>query len=214
MRWRLDLTGDVIISAERAAREFGVGPRTVVVVDGYGDHEVSHSLMGVKTDFPMTQPIALVGEPDSVVAGGIILRSSQLTWAERDPGTRFTGRPRYDAGVDAPGPLDFGMVVELHLDPAAPRPGRMVVIGTSEFVTNAYLNLDGNRDLLLNALGWLAREEQLIQLRGRDPLSQPVVLDATQKKVLGWGSVLGWPLLVGSLAVGVMLRHRRAGGSA
>ena len=210
---RVRPTGDVIIAADRAASEYGVGARTVVVGDGYGDHVVSQPLQGVATVFPMAQPLALVGEPDSLVAGAVILRSSDLTWAERDPDTRFTGRARYDAGTDAAGPLDFGMVLETRTTPADPDPGRMVVIGNSEFLTNANLNLGGNRDLLLNALGWLAREETLIEVRGRDPLSQPVVLDATQKKVLGWGSVLGWPLLVGSLAVGVMLRHRRAGGA-
>lgn len=213
-RWRVGLTGDVIIAADRAASEVGMGARTVVVGDGYGDHVVSRPLMGVATIFPLVQPLALVGQPDSLVAGAIILRSSELTWAERDPDTRFMGRASYDPAVDAAGPLEFGMVLELRLDPAAPRPGRMVVIGNSEFLTNANFNLGGNRDLVLNALGWLAREETLIQLRGRDPLSQPVVLDPLRKKVLGWGAVLGWPLLVGSLAVGVMLRHRRAGGEA
>ena len=138
-------------------------------------------------------------------------KRQELTWAERDPETRFTGRARFDSGVDAQGPLDLGMVLEVRLDPAAERPGRMVVIGNSEFLTNANINLGGNRDLLLNALGWLAREETLIELRGKDPLSQPLVLSATQKRVLGWGSVLGWPLFVGGLAAAVVLRHRRSG---
>ncbi len=208
-RWRVGLTGDVIIAADRAASEFGMGARTVVVGDGYGDHAVSRSLLGVATVFPLAQPLALVGEPDTMVAGAVILRSSDLTWAERDPDTRFTGRARFDAGVDPQGPLEFGMVLEVRLPASEGRPGRLAIVGNSEFLTNANINLGGNRDLLLNALGWLAREETLIQLRGRDPLSQPVVLDATRKKLLGWGSVVGWPLLVGSLAVGVMLRARR-----
>ncbi len=90
----------------------------------------------------------------------------------------------------------------------------MTVIGNSEFLNNATVKLVGNRDLLLNAVGWLAREEALINLRGRDPLSQPVVLSATSKDVIGWGAVLGWPLLVGSLALGLRLRHRRRAGRA
>ena len=105
------------------------------------------------------------------------------------------------------------MVLELHLDQAAARPGRLVVIGNSEFISNANLNLAANRDLLLNALGWLAREEDLVALRGRDPLSQPVVLADDAKLVLGWGATLGWPVLVGSIALGIMLRHRRRGSS-
>ena len=78
-------------------------------------------------------------------------------------------------------------------------------------MSNANILLGGNADLLLNAMGWLAREETLIEVRGRDPLSQPVILSPTEKNVFGWGSVLGWPILVGSLAMGLMLRGRREG---
>ena len=89
-----------------------------------------------------------------------------------------------------------------------------MVIGNSEFLNNANVKLAANRDLLLNAIGWLAREEGLIQIRGKDPLSQPVVLDQETKDVLGWGSILGWPLFVGSLALGFMLMKRREKGGA
>jgi len=153
-----------------------------------------------------------IGEPDSTITGALILESSRQTWGEGDLGTRFTGTPHFDRDTDRPGPLPFGMVLELALGPDRQRPGRMAVIGNSEFLNNATVNLVANRDLLLNAVGWLAREERLINLRGRDPLSQPVVLDSTTKNVIGWGAVLGWPLLVGSLALGIRLRFRRRHG--
>ncbi len=211
--WRIGLTGDVIVSAERAATEYGVKARTVVVSDGYDDHEIAAPLKGVVTIFPMAQPLVNVGEPDSLVAGRVLLRTSQLTWAERDPDTRFSGVARFEPDTDQAGPLDLAYVLELHLNREGGPPGRMVVVGNSEFLNNANLNLGGNRDLLLNAMGWLGREEDLIALRGRDPLHQPVVLSDLEKQVLGWGSLVGWPLFVGSLALGVMLRHRRRGGA-
>lgn len=207
-RWRIGLTGSVIVAADRAER-FGMGARTVVVTDGYGDHEISRPMQGVATVFPLVQPLAQVGEPDSLIAGAVLLQSSELTWAETDPATLFSGTPIFDRARDVQGPLPFGMVLELRLDPAGGRPGRMVVLGNSEFANNANFNLAGNRDLLLNALGWLSREDDLVALRGKDPLSQPLVLSPTAKTVLGWGSALGWPVLVGSLALGVMLRHSR-----
>ena len=213
-RWRIGLTGDVIISAERAATQFGVQARTVVVGDTYGDHEISDPLMGVVTVFPMAQALTTVGEPDSLVAGAILLRTSDAVWAERDPDQRFGGQARFQRDEDRVGPLDLGMVLEISLAPDGGAPGLMVVIGNSEFLTNANLNLGGNRDLALNALGWLAREEDLIELRGRDPLSQPMVLSDGAKRVLGWGSVLGWPLLAGGLALGIVLRHRSRGSRA
>ena len=101
------------------------------------------------------------------------------------------------------------MAILLEIEPQAGTVGRLAVFGNSEFLNNANLELAGNRDLILNTLGWLSRDETLIEIRGRDPLNQPVVLTPTEKKVFGWGAVLGWPLLAGSLAVGLMLRARR-----
>jgi ABC-type uncharacterized transport system involved in gliding motility auxiliary subunit len=107
----------------------------------------------------------------------------------------------------------LGLVMEVHPDSTAvttgsPTPGRAVITGNSEFLNNSTINLGGNRDLVLNMLGWLAREETLIELRGRDPLSQPVILSGTQKNSLLWGATLIYPLFVGSLILGIMLRHQ------
>jgi ABC-2 type transport system permease protein len=211
-KWRVGLTGDVLIAVERVGAERGISARTIVVDEGYGDHEVVSSMKGMPTVYPLVQTLAVVGEPDSTVAGAIILQSSDQTWSETDPGTRFMGRPSYNREVDGKGPLTFGIILEISLGAEADPSGRMLVIGNSEFLNNANINLAGNSDLMLNAIGWLAREEGLIEIRGKDPLSQPVILSPDAKNVLGWGSILGWPLFVGSLALGFMLIKRREKG--
>jgi len=213
-RRRVGLTGDVVISIDMVERARDMSPRMAVVVDGYGDHEIVSSLMGMDTWFPMAQDLIAVGEMDSTLIGGVLVRTDELFWAETDRNTHASGRPVFTAGSDRPGPLDLGYVIEHHLDPGGGAPGRLVVFGNSEFLTNANLNRGGNRDLALNALGWLGREEDLIALRGADPLNQPVVLDAAEKRILGWGAMLVWPACAGVLAVGVVLRHRRRGGIA
>jgi len=141
-----------------------------------------------------------------------LLKSSDLTWAETDPATMFSGKPTFDRGHDVQGPLPLAMALELGRAVGGGPIGRLVVIGNSEFASNANINLGANSDLLLNAVGWLARENTLIQLRGRDPLSQPVVLGTEARRFLGWGAALGWPLFVGSLALVIMLKHRRRAG--
>jgi len=210
--YHLKLTGDVIISADGAGNQFGTGPRTAVITDGYGDHEIARSLKGISTLFPMAQPVGLMGgEPEGHLKGAILITSSGYSWAESDPNTRFTGTPGYDDGEDAPGPLPLAILLEIQPDPEA-SPGRMVVMGNSEFLSNANLGLGGNRDLLLNTVGWLAREESLIGLRGKDRLNQPIVLTDTARQVVWLAAPLVWPLFVGSLALVVMLRHRRRSG--
>ncbi|MBU8871227.1 MAG: Gldg family protein [Gemmatimonadales bacterium] len=207
--YRVDLTGNVLVAVDNGGEQFGVGARTVVVTDGYGDHEIARTLQGMATVFPLAQPLAQIGDQDPQIKGAILLKSHDLSWGEVDPDTRFSGQARFDQGVDIPGPLPLGMVVEKELESG--HIGRLAVFGNSEFLNNANHNLGGNRDLLLNTMGWLAREETLIEVRARDPLNQPVILSPTEKNVYGWGSVLGWPILVGSLALGFMLRGRREG---
>ncbi len=207
--WRVGLTGDVLIAVDRVGAQRGISARTIVVEEGYGDHEVVKSLQGMPSIYPLVQALTPVGEPDSVTVGAVIMQSSDQTWSESDPDTRFFGRPSYNREVDGKGPLPIGMVLEIKLGSGEIRPGRMVVIGNSEFINNANVKMAANRDVVLNAIGWLAREEGLIQIRGKDPLSQPVVLSQETKDILGWGSILGWPLFVGSLALAFMLIQRR-----
>jgi len=256
-RFNVRLGDDVIVAADRAQREHGVGARTLVVVDGYGTHEITRGLTGVATLFPLVQSMSRVTERLPGITGSILLFSSPLSWSEQDPDTRFGGRARFDRGVDYPGPLPFGVALAvvragvddsaaaavprrpasgtlqsaddpvmryhraLQTQPDAPQAAsvfatsetsRLVVLGNSEFATNANLGRYGNRDLLLNILGWLSQEEVLINLRGRDLVSEPVVLTVLQKEILGWSCILGWPLLVGSVSLAILLRHRRRRG--
>ena len=86
---------------------------------------------------------------------------------------------------------------------------RLVVVGDADFAVNANLNLYGNRDLLLNMLGWLAREQLLIAERARDTFSEPLVLDGRARDLIGWTCAVAWPLLAGLIAVVVVVRRRR-----
>src|SRR5438046_6547483 len=69
------------------------------------------------------------------------------------------------------------------------RRGRLVVVGDSDFASDAYLDLLGNRDLALNAVAWAAGEESLTGTRTQKvpevmrPLS-PLVLTADQARAL------------------------------
>lgn len=204
-QYRVSLTGDVIITSTGQ----GTVSRMVEVTEGYGDHQIANPLQGVRTLFPFAQPLRVLDDADAGIKGAILMVSNEVSWAETDAGTRFSGRPSFNQGIDAAGPLPLALVLQMPPAQEGARPGRMVVVGNSEFMNNSMVNRDGNRDLMLNILGWLAREEGLIELRGRDPLSQPVILTDNQKSLIQWGAVVLWPMFVVSLSVGFMVRHRR-----
>ena len=47
-------------------------------------------------------------------------------------------------------------------DPSVPKAGRMIVYSDSDFANNFFIELLGNRDLLVNCVNWLALEDMLI----------------------------------------------------
>ena len=108
-----------------------------------------------------------------------------------------------DASTSAPAPGDAANKTN-----DAPKPEtRLVVFGDSDFVTNGYLGIPGNRDLFLNSVNWLAQQENLISIRPKDPEDRRVSLTADQAKLIFWLSILIIPGLI--LAGGVQTWWRR-----
>ena len=76
----------------------------------------------------------------------------------------------------------------------------MVAFGDSDFATNSVLGVQGNRELFLNAVNWLAQQENLIAIRPRDPQDRRVNLTAGQDRFIFLLTVLiipGFVLLGG-----------------
>jgi ABC-type uncharacterized transport system involved in gliding motility auxiliary subunit len=81
---------------------------------------------------------------------------------------------------------------------------RLAVYGSSEFVSNQYL--EGtflNRDLFLNTMGWLVGESDLLSIRSRTMRSSRVDFSQDEATVIFYLSVLILPelLLIAGLAV-------------
>ncbi|MBD3222592.1 hypothetical protein GF314_15260 [bacterium] len=199
-RFNVGQEDNVMVAPSRGGARAGVDLRTIAVTEGYGDHPAVEPMQAITTTFPLVQTLRPRQRQQAGVTGNAILFTGPDSWAETDPEHRYSGIPSYDPPEDLAGPLPFG--VAMRIAPAdtaqeATSGGRLVVIGSSAFVTNANLGLYGNRDLALNLVGWLAEEEDLLGIRGRRTSYQPLLLDDGTKEWLGWASVLGWPALVG-----------------
>jgi len=53
---------------------------------------------------------------------------------------------------------------------------RIVVSGSSQFASNKFFKLQGNGDLFMNSISWLAEDENLIAIRPKSTRSHPLVL--------------------------------------
>jgi len=85
---------------------------------------------------------------------------------------------------------------------------RLMLIGDSDFATNAYLHLSGNSDLFLNSVAWLASESDLISIRAKKNMPQPVTLTASGQNLLTFMTYV-LPLAAVVTGAGVWMRRKR-----
>jgi ABC-type uncharacterized transport system involved in gliding motility auxiliary subunit len=82
-----------------------------------------------------------------------------------------------------------------------------MTIGDSDFASNYALGIQGNQDLFLNALNWLAQQENLIAIRPREAKDRRITLTADQQQRIFLLSIFVIPGLV--LAGGVYTWWKR-----
>jgi len=194
------LDNDLVVEANPIGRLLGFEPY-VLVVQQYERHPITRDLGGVMTIFPMTRSIGQTKVQVQGVRFEPLARTSAQSWGE-------TNRTELDRGVvkpdpeDPKGPLTVAAV-------ATKDKARLVVYGTATLAANQGLNLQGNRDLFLNTVSWLAEDEDLISIRPKEARQTPVFLNANQAQLVFLLPVVVLPglVLVGGI---VAVARRRA----
>jgi ABC-type uncharacterized transport system involved in gliding motility auxiliary subunit len=122
----------------------------------------------------------------------------------------------YPAAPDAPaqrlaGTSDGALVAGVALFPAEGRPGRVIVLGDSDFASNGVVDYLGNKDLLLNSVNWLAREESLLAARAqsKEVGREQFFVTETQGAFAFWAATVLQPAFFFGVATLVILRRRR-----
>ena len=76
---------------------------------------------------------------------------------------------------------------------------RIMVVGDSDFASNAAAGIQGNADLFVNMNNWLTQQEDLISIHPRDAGDRRVTMTADQQRRVLWLSLLFIPgLILGS----------------
>ncbi len=114
---------------------------------------------------------------------------------------------RPDAEGDETATEDDETTTEDDETDATPPETRLVVIGDSDFATNGVVGIQGNRDMFLNTVNWLAQQENLISIRAREPEDRRLTLTAGQQRRLNWLALLLVPGFV--IGTGVYTWWRR-----
>ncbi|MBD3179265.1 MAG: hypothetical protein GF417_06530, partial [Candidatus Latescibacteria bacterium] len=181
------------------------------VVNRYGEHRITRGFTYFSF-FPQARSVRELDAGEDITVTSLCF-TNENAYSETDLDLVMEGRTRFDGGADRPGPLPLAAVSSTVSGPSSPGAGtRIALFGDSDFASNKIIDLYGNRDLIMNTLNWLARRENLITIRPRDRVVQPVLLTRSQGRLVYWLSIAVLPALVVMAGIWVQARKRRRSG--
>ena len=89
------------------------------------------------------------------------------------------------------------------------REARVVVLGDADLSLNEYIDFVSNQDLLLNSIAWLTESEELIAIRPTANTDQPLILSASQQRMISWVASLGAVQAIALVGLFVYARRRK-----
>ncbi len=222
--WGIDVGNDIVLDASGIGQLLGTDASVPVAAPPYPSHPITDRF-SVMTAYPLARSVRPVEGGTNGHTAQPFVQTSAQSWAEADlKGLAGGGQVEFNADKgDKQGPIPLGAAVSAPAtdvptplpvnsspgspaDPPKPE-SRIVALGDSDFAANYGLGIQGNRDMFLNALNWIAQQENLIAIRPREPEDRRITLTADQHQRILLMSLLVVPGLV--FAAGVFTWWRR-----
>ncbi len=199
--WGVTPEKNLILDFNPIGQIAGLGPQ-VTLVTSYDSHDIVNDLKRRITGFPITRSLEIKNGDKTTVAS--LFGSSDASRA-----TSKLNNPNVDPNdpSDAKGPFTIAAAGTYNTGKENSR-GRFVVVGSSSWAANSFISFNGNRDLALNTINWLASDEDLISIRPKDPEDRRITLTQAQFSMIRITSQFLIPLLVVALGVAVWWRRR------
>ena len=217
--WGIEIGANVVVDVSGMGQLFGTGAE-VPVAAKYNPHAITEGFRLI-TAYPLARSVGTIaGNPNGRFPQTLV-ETSPSSWAETDIKKLTTSGQvaREVEKGDKAGPVSLAAAVSAPIETTSPTPAgakpddtpkvesRIVVFGDSDFVANQWLGIPGNRDLFLNAVNWLAQQENMIAIRPRDPEDRRITLTRDQQSRIFWLTVLIIPGLI--LLAGIQTWWRR-----
>lgn len=185
-----------------------------LMIHHYAEHAITDELIKLGMSIITDRACVVREDPgrpfdDSLVITELMATSPQ-SWGEKNYATEAI--PSYDPVIDLKGPIVVGAISERKVDSSlgiSIPGGRLIVIGTSNFITNQRIQHSGNLFLILNAINYAI--DRVAQLNIPPRPIRKVKLDLSIEQLL-LSRYLIWfgpPLLVGFLGLIVYLVRRQ-----
>ena len=184
------------------------------------DSQITRS-MTAPAVFSLARGVMLTGGVGTTAPDGLViqrtslfLRSSHESWASGDAKAITTGITEFQDGRDVKGPVPVGAEVDYAKPADSHLPisqmTRIVAFSNTAFASNQFLEMLGNRDLILNAVNELANDQVLIASRERVNQNQRAAFYISDGQAQG-AFVLGTlavPAIMFAVGLLVFIRRR------
>jgi len=187
--WGVTLDKDMILDLNPVGQLAGLGPQ-VALVTTYTSQPIVAQMRGSAVGFPLSRSLEIKNTDKTNVeklfdSSGSSLATNNLSSPEvrvADPNNRKGPLTIAAAGTYSTGKQNSE--------------GRFVVTGSSSWAANRFLGFNGNGDLALNTVNWLASDEDLISIRPKPQEDRRITMTRAQLNLVRATSQFVLPLIV------------------
>ncbi len=199
--WGVSLQKDLILDMNPIGQLVGLGPQ-VALVSSYDSHPIVSQMKGTATGFPLSRSLEIKNGDKTTVEK--LFGSSDTSLA-----TTNLSSPAVNPNdpKNKKGPMTIAAAGTYRTGKENSQ-GRFVVLGSSSWAANSFINFNGNRDLALNTMNWLSSDEDLISIRPKEQDDRRITMTRAQLTLVRTTSQFLLPLFVVVAGVGVWWRRR------
>ena len=192
---------DMVVDASGVGQLFGAGPGMPLVTSYNPDIAITKEF-SIMTFYPLTCSVTPMSDKKGYDIQEI-LKTSDNSWGEVD---YSAGKVSYNADRDLRGPVSIAVLVEKKI---GDKKMALAIFGDSDFASNGYFHNEGNANIFLNTVNYLAEEDDLISIRPKDIDDRRVTLTQADVSTLFYLIVIAIPLLVVITGVTFYIRRGR-----
>jgi ABC-type uncharacterized transport system involved in gliding motility auxiliary subunit len=200
--WGVTMDKDLILDLNPIGQLAGLGPE-VALVTSYQTHPIVNEMKRKATGFPISRSMEIKNGDKTTVEKLIQTSDTSLATTNLSSPNVNPEDPK-----NKKGPLTIAAAGTYNTGKENSQ-GRFVVYGSVGWLQNRFLGFNGNDDLAMNTVNWLASDEDLISIRPKKEDDRRITMSVSQMRMVMYVSQIFLPLIVIVGGVGVWARRRK-----
>ena len=199
--WGVTMDKNLILDLNPIGQLAGLGPQ-VALVTSYDSQPIVNGMKGTATGFPLSRSIQIKNGDKTTVQKLFDSSTTSLATTKLNSPAVDPNDPKNKKGpmtIAAAGTYNTGK---------QDSQGRFVIVGSSSWAANSFIKFNGNSDLALNTIDWLASDEDLISIRPKQEEDRRITMTNAQLSLVRLTSQFLLPLVVVFAGVSVWWRRR------